>query len=113
MKQQGSSTKRQVLNAQELQPVLHEISPVGGGAMPTKVVGWHRRGVFTRAQANYPNGWGLTIYFDKAGKVSSWTASYSARAAVGLANAAAEAAGREAPAERCATIADSDGDDGA
>lgn len=87
--------------------MLHEISPVGGGALPTRVIGWSRRGVFTRAQADYPNGWGLTIYFDKAGKVSSWTASFSARAAVGLAKATA------AVAERCPTIADSDGDDGA
>lgn len=102
-----------MLNAQEVQPVLHELSPVGDGAVPTRVIGWSRRGVFTRAQADYPNGWGLTIYFDKAGKVSSWTASFSARAAVGLAKAAGAAASREAPAGRCPIVADSDGDDGA
>ncbi len=108
MKQQGSSTKRFVLDARELQPVLHEISPVGDGAVPTRVIGWQRRGVFTRVQADYPNRWGLTIYFDKVGKVSSWTASFSARAAVGPIGKAADG-----PAERCPTVADSDGDDGA
>lgn len=108
MKQQSSSTKRVVLNARDIHPVLDEISPVGGGALPSKVVGWHRLGVFTRVQADYPNGWGLTIYLDKVGKVSSWKASFSARAAVGPIGKAADR-----PTERRPTAADSDGDDGA
>lgn len=101
MKQLRTTTKRHVLKPADMQAVLEEMLPVGEGKPPLKVVGWTRRGVWTRLQADYPNGVVLTAHFDRNGAVSSCKASLSTTIRFG---------GDRAPQ---GTIADSDRDDGA
>lgn len=104
MKQHLTTTRRHKLDPKALQPLLHEVLPVGEGALPTAVVGWTRKGMWTRLQADYPNGTGLTVHFDHNGKVSSAKASFD----IGV-----FAVQRKAERPQGSTLSDSDGDDGA
>ena len=78
MRQVQSSTRRHELKPADMQLFLAELLPVGEGALPLQVVGWTRRGVWTRMRADYPNGTVLTVSFDRTGAVSSAEASLSA-----------------------------------
>lgn len=71
MKQLRTSTRRHQLDPKQYQQLLEELLPIGGGEAPDRIVGWTRKGVWTRIQADYPNGFRLTVYFDKYGDVSS------------------------------------------
>lgn len=93
-------TKRHVLKPEQQARFLADITAIGGGELPTQVVGWSRKGKWTRIKATYPNGWELSVNFDRQEQVSSWTAKMSLSATF------------KAPAQG-STIADSDGDDGA
>lgn len=75
MKQIRSATKRHQLDPKQYQALLEQLLPVGDGAAPDRVAGWTRKGVWARLQADYPNGFGLTVFFDKYGDVSSCKAS--------------------------------------
>lgn len=77
MKQHRSTTKRHVLKPKEWQSICAEVCPVGDGELPTRVIGWTKKNVWSRLSVDYPNGWNLTIYFDRFGKVSSATSTYS------------------------------------
>lgn len=100
MKQHNPTTKRHVLKPAQMMRFLAEISLCGAGAEPSQVVGWSRHGKWTRLKATYPNGWELSVNFDRQERVSSWSAKMSLSATF------------KAPAQG-STIADSDGDDGA
>lgn len=57
---------------------LEKVLPIGDGAAPTTVVAWKSRtGLLARLRADYPNGFRLTVYFDKRGNPSSAKASCS------------------------------------
>ncbi|MEA3264139.1 MAG: hypothetical protein U9R07_11730 [Pseudomonadota bacterium] len=101
MAQHIPTTKRHVLKPAQQQRFLAEITSIGGGDVPTQVVGWSRKGKWTRLKATYPNGWELTVNFDRAEKVSSYSSKLSLRASLRLSNQVAD------------TRAASDGDDGA
>lgn len=79
MKQTVTTTKRHVLKPGEWQAFCAEVSPIGDGATPTRVIGWTKKAVWSRLSVDYPNGWNLIVYFDRLGKVSSQTASYTAK----------------------------------
>ncbi|MEA3264183.1 MAG: hypothetical protein U9R07_11950 [Pseudomonadota bacterium] len=95
-------TKRHVLKPEQQARFLADITAIGGGELPTQVVGWSRKGKWTRIKATYPNGWELSVNFDRNEKVSSYSSKLTLRASLRL----SDQAGRS-------TIADSDGDDGA
>lgn len=82
--------------------------PVGGGELPSRVIGWTRAKVWTRLRADYPNGFRLEVHFDKYGRVSSTRISGSMIIRPGK-----PVAEPEPQTGAYATIADSDGDDGA
>lgn len=77
MKQHRTTTKRHVLKSSEWQAICAEVSPIGDGAVPTRVIGWTKKAVWSRLSVDYPNGWNLIVYFDQHGRVSSATSSYS------------------------------------
>lgn len=108
MKQQQSSTKRHVLDPAQFEPLLREIMPVGGGELPSQVIGWTRAKIWTRLRADYPNGFRLEVYFDKRGDVSSCRI-----VGEGIVRPEKAASQTVPTAEAYHTIADSDGDDGA
>lgn len=104
MKQDIHTNKRYTLDPKQSARFLAEVSPCGGGEMPAQVVGWSRKGLWKRMKATYPNGWELIVYFDRAERVSSWTAKMSLRVSGWLPGQRRQAG---------STKADSDGDDGA
>lgn len=78
------STTRVVLDAEKITPLLIELAgDLGEGAQPT-VIGWRGRlGNLTRARADYPNGWTITINLARTGvkvngqgALTSWSASW-------------------------------------
>lgn len=90
------ATRRKNLDRMEVKDLLHQVAPVGGGAVPDAVVGYLRGNAFTRVRADYPNGWGLTLYFGKSGKITSWKADFKAIAAVGSPSVADASPSQEA-----------------
>lgn len=82
MRQHRSTTKRHVLKPHEWQSSCAKVSPIGDGAVPTRVIGWTKKNVWSRLSVDYPNGWQLIVYFDRFGKVSSATSIYTLRCKV-------------------------------
>jgi len=83
-KKKRPATTRVLLDAEKLAPMLVELAGnLGDGAMPT-VFGWRGRyGNLTRARADYPNGWTVTMNFARSGvringqgTMTSWTATW-------------------------------------
>ncbi len=73
-KQHQPNRKRRVLNPADVREACHEIMPIGDGAMPDKAVGWtDLRGRWTRMEVTYPNGWVLSVGFDRNQKVRDVT----------------------------------------
>lgn len=101
MKQHRPTTRRHTIKPTQVRRFLAELSPCGDGAAPVQVVGWSRQGKWTRMVASYPNGWQLSVNFDRQERVSSWKAQLSLRGMI------------TKPAKAGNAIADSDGDDGA
>jgi hypothetical protein len=72
-----------VLDPAKAAPMLVELAGnIGDGAMPT-VIGWRGRGEASRARADYPNGWSITLNFARTGvkingqsALTSWTATW-------------------------------------
>lgn len=82
MSQYVPSTKRHELKPAQMMRFLAEVSPCGAGEKPCQVVGWSRKGKWTRLKATYPNGWELSVHFDREERVSSWSAKMSLRAEI-------------------------------
>lgn len=58
------------------QPLLHDIMPIGDGALPTEVLGWREaNGVLRRVRAVYPNGWTLQFSISARGTIGRVKAS--------------------------------------
>ncbi|PTR11768.1 MULTISPECIES: hypothetical protein [unclassified Novosphingobium] len=77
------ATTRVVLDAEKAAPMLEQLTGLGDGATPT-VIGWRGRlGNLTRARADYPNGWSITLNFARTGvkingqgALTSWSATW-------------------------------------
>lgn len=70
MKQHVPNRKRHVLKPATVRQLCHEESPIGGGDEPVRAIGWtDLRGRWTRVEVDYPNGWKLSLSFDKAGAI--------------------------------------------
>lgn len=82
MKQHNPTTKRHELKPKSMTRFLAEVSPCGAGEEPSQVVGWSKQGKWTRLKATYPNGWELSVNFDRQERVSSWSAKMSLTASI-------------------------------
>lgn len=68
-------TTRHQLDAVLAQAALHDLCPVGDGAIPCKLTGWRNaKGKLVHVVAEYPNGWSLRINFDSRQSISSYSA---------------------------------------
>ena len=65
----------QLLNPAAVAEKLHDVMAIGGGAVPTEVVGWFHAGNVRRIRADYPNGWRLTFSITEKGNVTRVCAS--------------------------------------
>lgn len=67
----------------ELVDALADAMPVGAGAWPESITGsvWPN-GQWRGIRASYPNGWDLSVYLNKQGKVTSTKATMRMRVKV-------------------------------
>lgn len=101
MRQYIPDRRRHTIKPAQMRRFLAELSPCGDGAEPVQVVGWSRKGKWTRIVASYPNGCQLSVNFNQNEAVSSWTETLSPSRRPAI------------PAPAGQAGADSDGDDGA
>lgn len=74
MKQHRPNRKRHILNPEDIRELCHEAMPVGEDARPVKAIGWtDQRGRWTRLEAEYPNGWVLSVSLGEDGRARNVT----------------------------------------
>lgn len=61
------------LDIRQAKGLLEQVMPIGGGETPTHVLGWREpNGNLRKVQADYPNGWRLTIMIGVRGTITSY-----------------------------------------